>query len=313
MTRIITRCSVALLTISTAVLVAAPASRLARAIEGGRARPVSGTANRQAQAQYDLGEADAALAMTDVTLFFRPSDAQQEDLDQLLAEQQNPSSANFRRWIKPEEFADRFGLNNSDISRVSAWLTGQGLEVKTVARGHNWISFNGRADLIGRALRTSIHRYRVDGVAHYANASEASVPEALAEITAGFMGLDDFHPHPALRSFRPLPEPEYNGANNRHFLAPQDFSTIYNVTPLAQAGYDGTAQSIVVVGQSAVTLSDIRTFRTRFGLPANDPRLLTYANDPGFNGAQVEGNLDIEWAVAGSARHHLLRIRTKRV
>ena len=57
MIRIITRCSIALLTIFTAVLVAAPASRLTRAIEGGRARPVSGTANRQAGAQNDLGEA----------------------------------------------------------------------------------------------------------------------------------------------------------------------------------------------------------------------------------------------------------------
>ena len=302
MTRTIARCSIAILTISAAMLVAAPASRLTRSLEGGRAHPVSGTANRQAQAQSDLGEADAALAMNDVTLFFRPSDIQQADLDQLLAEQQNPSSANFHRWLTPEAFADRFGLNNSDISRVSAWLAGQGLEVKTVARGHNWISFNGRADAIGRALHTSIHRYRVEGVEHYANATEASVPEALEEITAGFMGLDDFHPQPALRSFRPLPEPEYNSTNNRHFLAPQDFSTIYNVTPLAQAGYDGAAQGIVVVGQSAVTLSDIRTFRSRFGLPANDPHLLTYANDPGFNGAQVEGNLDIEWAGALAPR-----------
>ena len=302
MTRTIVPGLIAMLTISTALLVAAPASRLTRAIDSGKAQKIAGTTNRQAQAQYDLGEADGSLAIKDITLFFKLSDTQQTELDQLLAEQQNPSSANFHRWITPEEYGDRFGLNISDISKVSAWLTMQGLEVTTTARGRNWISFNGPAETVGRALQTSIHRYRVAGVEHYANLTEASVPEALADITAGFTGLDDFHPQPAVHSFRPLPEPEYNSTSGRHFLAPQDFSTIYNVTPIAQDGYDGAGQSIVVVGQSAVLLSDIRAFRTRFGLPANDPRLITYATDPGFNGAQIEGNLDIEWAGALAPR-----------
>ena len=136
MTRTIVPGLIALLTSSTALLVAAPASRLTRAIDSGRAQVISGTTSRQAQAQYDLGEADGSLVIKDVTLFFKVSDTQQTELDQLLIEQQNPSSANFHRWITPEEYGDRFGLNISDISKVSAWLTMQGLEVTTTARGH---------------------------------------------------------------------------------------------------------------------------------------------------------------------------------
>ncbi len=229
-------------------------------------------------------------------MFLKPSAPQQADLDQLLADQQNPSSPNYRKWLTPEEFGDRFGLNNSDISKISAWLTMQGLEVKTVGRANNWISFDGAADKVGRALHASIHRYRTGGADHYANAGDVSVPEALADVAAGFLGLDDFQPQSALRGFQPL-GPDYTSATGRHYLAPQDFSTIYNLAPLAQ-GYDGSGQSIAVVGQSAILLSDIRTFRTRFGLPANDPKILTYSTDPGFTGDQLEGNLDVEWAGA---------------
>src|SRR5262249_36057097 len=64
-------------------------------------------------------------------------------------------------------------------------------------------------------------------------------------------------------------------------------------------GIDGAGQSIAVVGESDILISDIRAFRNRYGLPANDPKLLPYSGlDPGFNGAEIEGNLDVEWAGA---------------
>jgi uncharacterized protein (TIGR03437 family) len=299
--RILARNFPAVFLIFSAALIAAPPARLDRTIDATRTRVLTGSASRFAQGQTDLGPADSSLVMKEITLFFKPSGPQQAELDQLLADQQNPSAANFRKWLTPEEFADRFGLNNSDISKVSAWLTMQGLEVKTIGRGHNWISFNGSADKVGRALHTSIHRYRAAGADHYANAGDVSVPEALADVAAGFIGLDDFHPHSALRGFQTL-GPDYTAGTGRHYLAPQDFSTIYDLAPLTQAGYDGTGQGIAVVGQSAILISDIRAFRTRFGLPANDPKILTYAEDPGITGDQLEGNLDIEWAGALAPR-----------
>ena len=120
------------------------------------------------------------------------------------------------------------------------------------------------------------------------------MPEALADVIGGFLGLDDFHLQPLVRQV----SPDYNSR-----LVPlpgaADFATIYNIAPLYQAGIDGTGQSIAVVGESDVLLSDIRAFRTRYGLPANDPKMVLYGGtDPGYNGSQIEGNLDLEWAGA---------------
>src|SRR5258708_2312158 len=102
-----------------------------------------------------------------------------------------------------------------------------------------------------------MRRFQVDGEKHYANESEASVPEALADVVAGFQGLDDFYP----KSMAIPVSPDFTSGGS-HFLVPEDYATIYNIAPLYQAGLDGTGQSIAIVGQSNVLLSDIRAFRT---------------------------------------------------
>ena len=52
--------------------------------------------------------------------------------------------------------------------------------------------------------------------------------------------------------------------------------------PLYQAGIDGTGQKLVVVGQTAINLSDIQTFRTKFGLSApNIQQILAQRPSPG--------------------------------
>jgi uncharacterized protein (TIGR03437 family) len=166
--------------------------------------------------------------------------------------------------------------------------------VNESGRGRNWIAFSGTAVQVSRALQTPIHRFQAGGETHYANTIDPSVPEALADVIGGFIGLDDFHLQPFVRRV----SPEYNSKSS-HYLAPEDFATIYDVGPLYQAGFDGTGQSIAVVGESAVPIADVRSFRTRFNLPANDPKMVLYGGaDPGYNSAQLEGDLDLEWAGA---------------
>ena len=277
-----------------AVLSAAPPDRITRPVVTGQTRVIHGNLHHLAQPQFDQGPVDASTHIDFVTLVFQPSAAQHAELDQLLADQQNPSSPLFHQWLTPEDFGNRFGLSPGDHSKVVAWLTAGGFTVNESARGRNWVAFSGTAGQIEKSLHTPIHRFRVDGETHFANAAEPSVPEALADVAGGFLGLDDFHP----KSYAIPVTPEYNSGSS-HYLVPEDFATIYDVTPLYKAGIDGTGQKIVVVGQSEVLLSDIQAFRKRYNLPANDPNFVPYTGvSPGFNGAQIEGNLDLEWAGA---------------
>lgn len=64
-------------------------------------------------------------------------------------------------------------------------------------------------------------------------------------------------------------------------VGPWDFATIYNITPLWNAGIDGTGQTIAIAGTSAIDIgetnvigsngyNDVNTFRTFFNLPTGN-------------------------------------------
>ncbi len=264
-------------------------------------RPVESSLSPLAQARFDRGPADPDTRMSDMTLLLRRTAEQQAALDQLLADQQNPKSPRYRQWLTPEEFGERFGASREDLEKVSKWLQAAGFTVTQVARGRDYVSFEGSAGQVEAALRSRIRRYEVNGRLHYASASEPVLPAEIAAVAAGVRGLDDFHPKPHHRvTPGAVPQVSLRGFPNLNLLVPDDLATIYNVNPLYQAGMDGSGQTIAVVGQSDVDPADIRGFRSTFGLPANDPqKLLVPGNrNPGRNDAELEADLDLEWAGA---------------
>jgi uncharacterized protein (TIGR03437 family) len=278
---------------------AATQDRIVRTVDRNQLRTIPGTVHRLAQPTNDRGPAAADLQLDHVMLMIKPSAAQQAELDRLLADQQNPSSPSYRHWLTPEAFADRFGLTANDHAKISAWLKAEGLTVQDSSRGRNWIAFTGSADQVSKALHTSIHTYLVNGEKHFANAGEPAVPEAIADAVAGFLGLNDFRTKPASRSLGSVSIPDYTSSTGDHYLSPADWTTIYDVKPLYTAGIDGTGQSIAIVGQSDILLSDLRSFRSTFGFANMDPKQILYGTDPGFDAnAQFEANLDLEWSGA---------------
>jgi uncharacterized protein (TIGR03437 family) len=275
---------------------AAPPDRITRPVDPARTQVISGNVRRAVAAAADLGPADPAMQLHYVVLVVKPTAAEKSELDRLLIDQQNPASSRFRRWLTPEQFGESFGLSAGDQSRVAAWLTSAGFTINRTARSGSWIAFSGSAGQVSQSLHTSIHRFQWNGESHFAITQNPAVPEALADVVSGFLGLDDFHPTPLVR-IASL-DPDFTSGST-HYMAPADFETIYDVAPLYPTGINGTGQGIAVVGESEVLLTDLAAFRSNFGLPANTPTLIPYTgSSPGFNGAQIEGSLDLEWAGA---------------
>jgi uncharacterized protein (TIGR03437 family) len=273
------------------VATAAPADRITRAVDSGATVVVNGHIHAAAHADFDRGEVDPGRPINDIVLLMKPSPRQQAELDRLLADQQNPSSPKFRQWLTPEEFGDRFGLSKADHAKVVAWLKSQNFTINDAGRGLNWVAFSGTAAQVTHAFHTPIHQFELKGRKHYANTADPSVPSALADVVGGFLGLNDFNPISSLK----ISEPDYS-TGSIHYMVPDDFATIYNLKPLYAAGYDGSGQSIAIVGGSDLSIDDVRAFRTRYGLPANDPKFVLFGADPGvFSG---EANLDVEWSGA---------------
>src|SRR5580700_9889361 len=128
---------------------------------------LTGHIHPKATPENDRGRVPPTLKLSYVTLTLTQSAAQKADLAKLLAEQQNPSSPNYRHWLTPEQYADRFGASAQDFDRITQWLRGQGLAIAGVAQGRNWIAVNGSAAQIETAFATEIHEYVVDGETHF--------------------------------------------------------------------------------------------------------------------------------------------------
>ena len=295
-----------LLTTASAAMAAQP-SRITAPIDGSQTVVLTGSVHALARPEYDQGAADALLPLPYVVMMTKPSAAQQAELEQLLAQQQDPASTNYHKWLTPERYADRFGLSLNDAEKISTWLRSQGFNVIQVARGRDWIAFSATAGLVENTFHTQIHRYSVDGELHFANATELAIPKALAGVVAGVRGLDDFrwkalgvHEVVPPDLILPIIVRPFFSDGGQNFLAPDDFATIYDLTPLYTAGIDGTGMTLVVLGQVDVVMTDIQAFRSGFNLPANNPTVTVVpGTTPGSSQDDLlESDLDLEWAGA---------------
>ena len=73
---------------------------------------LKGNIHSNANPRFDAGPVDPTMRLDHVMVMLKPSAAQQADLDQLLAEQQDRSSRNYHAWLTPEQFGDRFGAQS---------------------------------------------------------------------------------------------------------------------------------------------------------------------------------------------------------
>ncbi len=280
---------------------AAVADRIAGDLANGPKVPLRGNVHGLARPEFDLGRADGSRPLQGVSLAFRPSPAQQKDLDRFLAELANPKSPNFHKYLTPAQFGERFGLSLNDIAKVTNWLQSQGFINIQVANGRNQISFDGNVGQIESAFSLEMHNYAVDGAVHLANAGEPAIPAALAGTVIGLGSLNDFAPKPRAKIQSHLT----SFVSGNHFLTPADFATIYNINPLYSAGADGTGQKIAVIGQSTVSTTDLNKFRSAAGLTRQHGHHDVSARNGGkCAGDEGESDLDIEWSggVAKEAR-----------
>jgi subtilase family serine protease len=240
-----------------------------------------------------------------MTMYFRPSAAQQAALDHLLQQQQTPGSPLYHKWITPAQYSDEFGTSANDLAKVEAWLEQQGFSIDSVSNSRNAISFSGTVAQVESAFETQVHHYDINGVTHLANAAPLSIPSAFAGVVLSVRNVSDFRPRPLHRLRRPA-NPQYtfsSGGTQYHFLAPSDFATICDVNPLYNAGYTGSGETIVIVGQSAIVTSDITNFQKAAGLTQMAPTATLVPNSGTStlndkNGDEDESDLDLEWSGA---------------
>jgi subtilase family serine protease len=278
---------------------------------------LAGSVNPHASARNDVGRLASGTKIGGITMYFKPSAEQQAELDALVKAQQTPGSAYYHEWLNPEEYASRFGLGDNDLAKVQSWLEQQGFVIDQVAKSHNSISFSGSVGQVESAFQTEIHNYKIDNQTHFANATQISIPSALSGVVQSVCNLDDFRPKPQVR-FRPAQSskvsPTFTSSQSGdHYLTPKDVATIYDINPAYNSGYTGSGQSVAILGQSKIVVSDIESFQSAAGLTVKDPTLVLVPNSGTAavsSGDEAESDLDLEYSggIAKGATIYLIYV-----
>ena len=264
-----------------------------------------GSVPREVAGALDIARLDGDVRLDRVILVLPRRDP--DDLARLLADQGDPASPDYHRWLSPAEFERRFGASGEDVAAVKEWLTSHGLDVEDVPTGRAALVFSGRAADVEGAFDTELHELYAEGRVRIANVRPPRLPLDLARRVSGVLSLHSFPRLHPLSHRRPAATSE-----DGHFLAPADFTAIYNVDGLAGAHLSGTGRTIGLIARTNINVGDTTYFRSYFGLPANDPVVVLNGPDPGISSDdEVESDLDIQWAGAVAPAARTLLVTSK--
>ena len=277
--------------------------RILKSIDDSDTVTLTGNVHPLAAAATASSAVDENTPMERLVLMLKGPATQEAQLAAFVAEQHDPKSPLYRQFLTPQQFAEQFGSADEDIAKITGWLESHGFQVDEVPTGKRSIVFSGTAGQIARAFNTEIRRYNVGGVNHIANATDPTIPAAFAEIVAGIVKLHDFRHSANISKIAPVSGPQVANPlytyGSAHYLAPADYTTIYDIGPLYSANINGTGETIAILARSNINMSDVTSFRSNFGLKANNPQIVITNSDPGIvSGDTVETTLDTEWSGA---------------
>lgn len=265
---------------------------------------LTGNTHPLARAEFDRGAAPADLPLNRMLLVLTRSPEQEAALQKLLVDQQDKTSGQYRHWLTPAQFGQQFGPADQDIQTIAAWLQQSGFQNVRVSQGRTVIEFSGTAGQVQNAFETPIHRYVVNGEEHWANATNPSIPAALAAAVKGVFTLHDFYKKPQLHLGETKlnakaikgARPQFTSSTGSHALTPSDYYTIYNFNPLVTT----TSAKIAIIARSNINLQDVTYFHYWTYDQATSAQVIVNGPDPGDLGGddEAEAVLDTTWSGA---------------
>ena len=222
-------------------------------------------------------------------------------LDEFLADLYDPASPNYRQYLTPGQFTERFGPTGQDYQAVIDFARQNGLTITARHGNRLLLDVRGSVAQVESAFHVHLNVYRHPTEARdfYAPDADPSVEDSLP--IADVSGLSNFgrpHPQNLLKKPSVVPETGTGSGSGGTYLG-YDFRNAY----LPDVTLTGSGQMLGLLEFDGYYASDIAGYESTAGLP--DVPLQTVLLD-GFNGVPTTGansgngevSLDIEMAAS---------------
>ena len=209
-------------------------------------------------------------------------------LSKLLQDMYDPASSQFRRYLTPEQFTERFGPTKEDYGAVVQFAKSHGLEITATHSNRVLLDVAGQVADIEKAFQVTLHTYQ-----HPTEARQFFAPDVEPLVEAGLAvldisGLNNYSiPRPASHRTSVTsaahscsgsgPSGNYMGKDFRNAYAPGVTLT-------------GTGQMVGLVEFEGFYAADITAYERMAGLP-NVPIQVVLLD--GFDGTPVTGDGDV--------------------
>jgi uncharacterized repeat protein (TIGR01451 family) len=223
----------------------------------------------------------------------------QQELDALLQQLYDPASPNYRRYLTPEQFTERFGPTETDYQALMDFAQSSGLTVTVTHPNRVVLDVAGTVADIQKAFHLTLRVYR-----HPREARDFYAPDIEPSVDFGgpilhISGLDNYWlPHP---NFKVRPASASANATPNSGSAPggtyqgSDFRSAY----APGTSLTGAGQSVGLLQFDGFYTNDIATYESQARLP-NVP-LKVVAVDGGVStpgSGAIEVSLDIEMVIS---------------
>jgi len=212
----------------------------------------------------------------------------QTELDKLLQELATPQSPNYRQYLTPAEFAERFGPSEEDYQALADYMRANGLSVTGTHPNRMILDVSGTVTQIESTFHVNMMYWS------HSTRGTFFAPDRDPSLDAGVTilsvtGLDNFVvPHPMDLKSRPLTGalPLTTGSGPSGLFAGTDFRAAY----APSVALNGVGQSIGLFELDGFYAGDVQANFTQAGLAPVPVQTVLL---DGFNGAPGSGNVEV--------------------
>jgi len=197
----------------TAAAVALPLVGAAFAVTGtaqaNDRQTVAGTKPTWARSAADRGKTDSNQRL-DARVWLTGRDP--KGLDAYAQAVSTPGSQQYRKFLTPAQFNQRFGASAQQVAAVTSWIRSTGLYVDLAGSNSHYLHVTGHLDKATKAFGTDFRNYAAQGTVARAPESNVTVPDSIASSVLTVTGLDTGKHLRTHSDTLPPPEPNYNVA-----------------------------------------------------------------------------------------------------